>query len=209
MPVAVALPAGAATVYGENFDNVGFRGSVRPLTGDPVGNVCERWGTDTAYFNINNFDGWTFTGASELAVQPSTGNQAVLLNEEPGGAVATTTVGNLTPNAFYTLSFNISGDNRPDPPWGSYVFLLDVNGQNLVNEAGSWSVANPAGHPQSVEVQANASGQLNLEFYQNSPGSASPILDDVVVSTPDGGLTVAMLGMGISGLAFIRRKIQS
>src|SRR5690348_13426474 len=104
MTLVVALPARAATiVYSEHFDNAGFLGSVLDLSQDPFGNISERWGADTSYNNINNFNGWTFSGTSYLARRPSDGNQAVLLNEPTG--VATTVVG-LAPNAFYSLTFN-------------------------------------------------------------------------------------------------------
>src|SRR5690242_11341860 len=79
--LAGAVSAGANTiVYSQNFDNAGFLGS---YLGD-VGNFSERW-TETKYYTINNFDGWTFSGTTPLLAQhPSDGNQAVLLNE-PGG----------------------------------------------------------------------------------------------------------------------------
>ena len=111
----------------------------------------------------------------------------------------------LTPNAFYTLTFNISGDNRPN---SLYTFLLDVNGANLLSVTGSWSSTTAAGHSQTVGVQADGSGSLSLKFYQASLSSSSPILDDVVVSIPDGGLTLMLLGMALGGLGYARRMVK-
>jgi len=201
--LSLAMQAGAGTVYSETFNASGFLGSNLNLGGTDLNS--ERWGDVTAYYNINNAGGWTFGAGDYLAVNTSTGNQAVLLNEN--GGIANTVVG-LTPNASYTLSFNYSGDNRPGEIYGLGV---DVNGGNVVNLSGlSWTTQDPAGHTETVLVQADGAGDVALEFYQTTPGGsqASPIIDDVTLSTvPDGGLTAGLLGGALMGIGALRRKL--
>jgi hypothetical protein len=206
--LSLTMQAKATFAYNENFDNPGFTGTQLDLSGDPVGNITERWGTDSAYHNINNFDGWTFSGGTYLAVQSSTPNQGVLLNEN--GGIANTVVG-LTPNAFYMLSFNYSGDNRSGEIYG---LSVDVNGGNVVSLSNlSWTTVNPAGHLETVQVQANGSGYVDLHFYQTTPGgsSASPIIDNVTLSTvPEPTTVVAgallLLPFGASTLRILRKS---
>ena len=205
--LALTMQAGATIVYSEDFNDAGFKGTQLNLSGDPVGNITERWGSDSAYYNINNYDTWTFSGGTYLAAQPTTGNQGVLLNEN--GGIANTVVG-LTPNAFYTLSFNYSGDNRPG---GIYGVSVDVNGGNVVSLGGlSWNTYNLAGHLETVQVQANALGAVALKFYQTTPGgsSASPIIDDVTLSSvPEPTTMIAgalLLPFGASTIRILRRK---
>ena len=212
--LSLTTQAKATVVYSEDFNNPGFRGSQLDLSQDPLGNVTERWGTDSAYYNINNFDGWTFGSlGTYLAVQPSTGNQGVLLNEN--GGTATTVVG-LTANAFYTLSFNYSGDNRPTTLFGSgsvYGLSVDVNSDNVVSLTGSWATTDPLGHVETVTVQANATGQVALDFFQTTPNGSqsSPIIDDVTLSTvPEPTTVVAgamlLLPFGMSTLRMLRKN---
>ena len=213
--VSLTMQAKATLVYSENFNDPGFRGSQLDLSGDPLGNVNERWGTDSAYYTINNFGGWTFgSTGTYLAVQPSTGDQGVLLNEN--GGVANTLVG-LTPNAFYMLSFNYSGDNRPTTIFGPgsvYGLSVDVNGGNVVSLSGSWATTDPAGHLANVEVQANAAGNLALEFYQTTPSGSqsSPIIDDVTLSAIPEPTTMAagallLIPFGFSTVRILRRRM--
>ena len=53
------------------------------------------------------------------------------------------------------------------------------------------------------------SGLNTLEFkiYNRDSGSPTGLRVEMVGSVPDGGLTVALLGMSLSGLAFFRRKL--
>lgn len=189
----------ATVVYSENFDSAAFLGSYL----GPVGNFSERW-TNTQYYTIHNANGWNFTGSSYLARDVTTGNQAVLLNETTG--VATHVTG-LAANTTYQLSFNLSGDNVPN---NTYRFLLDINGTNVLNLANLWTATNSAGHLQNVTFSTDSTGQALLRFYQNSSTPASPIIDDIVVSTtasaPDGGATLGLLGLGLLGVAGFRRR---
>jgi hypothetical protein len=205
--LSLTMQAGASIVYSENFNDADFKGSLLDLSRDPVGNVSERWGQDSAYYNINNANGWAFSGGAYLAQRPSNGDQAVLLNEN--GGIANTVAG-LSPNAFYTLSFNYSGDNRPGMTYG---LSVDANAGTVVSLSGlSWTSVTPAGHLETVQVQADALGNVALKFYQTTPGGsqASPIIDDVTLSTvPEPTTMIAgallLLPFGASTLRVLRK----
>ena len=208
--LSLSMQARATVVYSEDFNASGFLGADLNLTGQDINS--ERWGAQTAYYNIKNADGWTFNSpGTYLAVNTATGNQGVLLNEN--GGIANTVVG-LTANAFYTLSFNYSGDNRPGEVYG---FGVDVNGANVVSLSSlSWNTVNSAGHQDTIQVQANALGDVALEFYQTTPGGsqASPIIDDVTLSTvsavPEPTTIIAgasmLLPFGASAVRILRKK---
>ena len=206
--LSLTMQAGAGIVYSEDFNDAAFKGTVLNLSADPVGNVTERWGNNSAYYTINNAHGWNFGPADTyLAVQAVGANQGVLLNEPAGIA---TKLENLTANAYYTLSFNYSGDNRPGSVYG---LAVDVNGANKVSLSGSWNTTSFAGHLWSVVVQADGSGALDMKFYQTSPGGsqASPIIDDVTLSTvPEPTTMIAgallLLPFGASTLRILRRR---
>jgi hypothetical protein len=206
--LSLTMQAGATIVYSENFNAAGFLGSNLNLVGRDINS--ERWGPQTAYYTINNYDGWTFsTSGASMAVNTSTADQAVLLNEN--GGVANTVVG-LTANAFYTLSFNYSGDNRPGQIYG---LAVDANGGTVVSLSGlSWNTFTPAGHLETVQVQANGLGQVALKFYQTTPSGseASPIIDNVTLSTvPEPTTMIAgallLLPFGASTLRILRRRM--
>jgi hypothetical protein len=59
---------------------------------------------------------------------------------------------------------------------------------------------NGPGNYTLYEAGNSSPGQGRVYAIYNGSGS-------VVESVPDGGLTIAMLGMGVAGLAFIRRKL--
>jgi hypothetical protein len=206
--LSLAMQAGA---YSENFSATAFEGSQLNLSGDPVGNVSERWGSDTAYYNINNEDGWTFTTGTYLAVNTAVpGGQAVLLNENAAGGSASTTIGGLVANAWYTLSFNYSGDNRPTTydPSASYGFIVDANNVTATVTGLNWATVDPAGHVETLGVRANASGDVVLDISQTaSVIGASPIITDVTLNVPDGGLTAGLLGGALIGIGALRRKL--
>jgi hypothetical protein len=194
------LPAKASIVYSENFDAGGFLGS---YLGD-VGNFSERW-TDTRYYTINNFNGWSFTGSTYLAQQISTGNQALLLNEQTGVAKY---MSGLLANTLYDLTFNLSGDNRPG---SNYRFLLDINGVNVLDITAQWTATTPAGHSQSIQFMTDGAGSALLKFYQGSSTQSSPIIDDIVISTvPEPTTIVAgallLLPFGASIIRIVRKN---
>ena len=92
-----------------------------------------------------------------------------------------------------------------------YGLSVAVNNFNVValNNL-SWSTVNPAGNVETVGVQADANGDVALHFFQTTPNGsqASPIIDDVTLSTvPDGATTAGLLGISLIGLAIFRRQL--
>lgn len=192
----------AGPIWSEDFNNAGFLGSSLNLHNE---NFSERW-PNTDYYTINNFNGWTFSGGSYLALNTQTGDQALLLNENgPTSAIYTLT--GLVPGQQYDLAFNLSGDNRPGLLYG---FLLFINNALALDVDTQWSVTDPAGHIFDLIFTADGSGVAVFNFTQDSSTQASPIVDDITVNNvvPEPG-TLALIGMALLsllGLGLTRRR---
>jgi hypothetical protein len=186
-----AASANAATVYSENFNLPGFVGTP-VLTGD----TSDRW-ADTNYYTINNFDGWTFSSDAFLAqnaADPSDG--ALLLNEYAG--VGTTIVG-LTSGDQYDLSFLLSGDNRPGE---AYVLNVDVGGNtSTFNGVDGAAGTNPGTTENIYFTAVGASETLTFSQATASPSQASPIVDNILISSAPEPATwgLMILGVGMAG----------
>jgi hypothetical protein len=202
---ATALLAGAAVslggaqasiVYSEDFNNIGFQGSQLDLSGDPVGNKSDKY-NPANYYNINSFNGWTFTTGTYLTVGAAGTDGAVLLNEDGGTAL---NVIGLAANQSYTLKFDYYGDNRPLQPW---VLKLDVNGSTVdtINGADLQPGTNP-GTTESLPITSTGAGTVTLFFWQASQTQASPIIDNVIISQTPLPATWLMLISGFVGLGF-------
>jgi hypothetical protein len=95
-----------------------------------------------------------------------------------------------------------------------YGLSVDVNGGNVVSLSGlSWTTVNPAGHTETVQVQANSAGDVGLYFYQTTPypSQASPIIGDITLSSvPEPTTMIAgallLLPFGASTLRILRRR---
>ena len=193
--------AGAVTVYSEDFNAPAFVG------GTLVANdSSDRFGP-TDYFFINNANGWTFNTSSTFLARPAGGTDgAVLLNEFAGSASRLIT--GLTIGTQYTLSFLLSGDNRPGQ---AYVLGGSIAGLSFtVNGTDGAPGTNP-GSLLSYGFTATSTSHL-LSFDENSASQASPIIDNVLIATAGGVVpepaTWAMLltGFGMVGFAARRRR---
>ena len=219
---AAALTAGitastgglrAATVYSEDFNNTGFRGT--PFTGLASDQNNDKYVNPTIdFFQAANFNGWTFSGGTPSVVGSTFINVhntdnvdgAVLLNEN-GPGTATKTLTGLVPNTQYLLSFLYYGDNRPTQTWGLHV---DVNGSILnLSDTDKAPGTNP-GTIATLLFLSDGTGAALLSFAQTTPGGseASPIFDDVQVSTTPipAALPLFAGGLGVLGLVARRRK---
>ena len=196
-----ATAASAVTVYSENFsfDFVGA-GLAPNDTSDRFGN--------TDYFFINNVNGWTFNSSNTFAaVSFAREDVALLLNENAGGGSATRLISGLTPGAQYTLSFLLSGDNRPGQ---AYVLTGGIAGLSFtVNGVDGAPGTNP-GSLLSYGFTATNTSHL-LSFGQASITEASPIIDNITITSaaiPEPATWAMLLaGFGMVGFAARRRRV--
>ena len=202
----------AATVYSENFDSAGFRGT--PFTGLATDQNNDKYVNPTIdFFQAADFNGWTFSGTgpgggvgSTFINVHNTDNVdgAVLLNEN-GPGTATKNLTGLIPNTQYLLSFLYYGDNRPTQTWGLHV---DVNGSILdLSDTDKAAGSNP-GTIATLLFLSDATGAAFLSFAQTTPGGseASPIFDDVQVSTTPIPAALPLLAGGLGMFSLLARR---
>jgi len=210
--MSVACAAGAANasvVFSENFNNAAFQGALLPLGAD---HTSDRWAS-AFYYGVNDADGWSFSGTSfSVRDGADASDGAVLLNEPTGKA--SHLLSGLNVGQIYNVSFLLWGDNRPAQ---GYVLGADVDGGSAYSVAGVDGLpgSNP-GTTYSFNFTA-ASISQTLNFYHIVvPGSeASPIIDNIVVSTVDATPVIgvpepaswALMLLGFGGLgAMLRRR---
>ena len=197
----VATGASAVTVFSEDFNAPAFVGG-QLISGD----TSDRFGP-TDYFFINNANGWTFNGSSTFLARPvESGNGALLLNESAGAASRLIT--GLTIGQQYSLSFLLSGDNRPGQ---AYVLGGSIAGLSFsVGGVDGASGTNP-GTLLSYNFTATSTSHL-LSFDESSLTQASPIIDNIVISTVSGAVpepaswAMLLAGFGMVGFAARRRR---
>jgi hypothetical protein len=189
--------ANAIVINSEDFNDPGFQGSFRCCLSPPTSS--DKYAL-TNYYNINNVENWTFAGDVQYALNGSRTDGAVLLNEGygsvPGGS-ASTTVAGLNPGTTYTLSFDVWGDNIPGQAW---VLNVSVDGAFLLGlTAVDQQPGTNLGTTAMVSFTATGTSAV-LGFSQASTTSASPIFDNVQVSTTPLPAALPLFASGLGGM---------
>lgn len=190
--------ASAVTVFSEDFNAPAFAGGLLVAN-----DSSDRFGS-TDYFFINNANGWTFAAGSFLARPAGGTDGAVLLNESTGAASRLIT--GLSIGQQYSLSFLLSGDNRPGD---AYVLNGSIAGLSFsVGGVDGASGTNP-GTLLSYNFTATGT-QHTLSFDEISATLASPIIDNITITSaaiPEPSSWAMLLaGFGMVGFAARRRR---
>jgi hypothetical protein len=193
-----------AAIYTQDFNAGGFAGPSLNLA--PADQNSDRY-NPADYRQINDFAGWTFTGGAYLATNGATagGNYtdgAVLLNENNAPTTAAFTYSGLTPGQLYSVSFNVYGDNRPEPNFNPN-WTITVNG----NTTPGFDHAPGTFSGQLEQFNFVATGSDAFTFTETSQQQASPIFDDFAISTavPEPS-TWAMMILGFAGIGAMKYR---
>lgn len=158
----------------------------------------------------DNLGGWTITDGSIDLINgywaADTGNQSIDLSGNSLGAIGQWIV---VPHAG-TVKINFAMSGNPDDAVKHKtleVTLTDTQGFSF--EAAS-STAEVQWDQKTAIFTGVAGGGYFLSFRSTTTDGApyyGAALDSVSATVPDGGMTASLLGMGIAGVAFLRRKL--
>jgi hypothetical protein len=211
---AFSYGAQATTVLTENFNDAAFNSGTTVGAGDPVGAQTDRVGWDAAHFtNIVDHNGWTFTGSTFYVTDNTDTNGAVYVNEPNAVALH---VQSLPDAAVYSVTFTYWGDNRP-PSYTSqtnpvtdslYELFVYVNGVQVghISDADGEINSTTGTTVVLTGLHTDGSGNFDLSFSQATGHEASPIIDDVIISTTPLPAALPMFGAGLGLLGFLARR---
>ena len=109
----------------------------------------------------------------------------------------------LTAGLTYTATFDLAGNHRNSSP----ETVTGILGVGLGNVSNTFSLAETAGWTSfSLTFIPIVTGNYILSFGNSGGDNIGMLLDNVVVSVPDGGATIALLGLALTGLGLLRRR---
>ena len=178
----VATGASAVTVYSEDFSAPAFVGGL--LSND---DTSDRFGP-TTYFFISDANGWSFDSSNTFLALPIEGSDgALLLNENGRGGSALRLISGLTIGQTYSLSFLLSGDNRPGD---AYRLTGGIAGLSFSVDGTDGAPGSNAGTALSYLFTATGTSH-QLSFGQVGLSEASPIIDNITITSVGGAVPEA------------------
>lgn len=195
----VGLSHADTIIFSEDFNSAS---GTNPWT-----DVSEKWNTTIYYLDIGSATaaGWTF-GGQALVAQDGTnrGDKAILLNESPPGSMVTLSSAPIpvTSGTSYRLTFDHWGDNRPGQP--GYQFTVGINGSPLSTISRIYALGGP-GVTESFLITPSIDS-ISLSFLMSPSAEASPIIDNIKITTIPEPTTLILLGSGLLGLAIAGGK---
>jgi hypothetical protein len=196
------VPASALVIFSDDFNASNYVG------GNPYVNFSDRFGP-TTYYDINDVNGWTFSAGNTFLAKSASLDGAILLNENdgpltPGGSVVSRQLTGLVTGRVYTLDFLLSGDNIPGD---AYALKVTLGGLAPVTFHGiDGTSGSVAGVASRLSFVATAPTTM-LVFASASQSAASPMIDNVTVSTvPEPASWALMIaGFGLVGVVMRHR----
>jgi hypothetical protein len=188
--ICTSATAFASPIFSETFDTL--------IAGDSLGAAPYSQRAPGDYLQIVSLPGWSMT-AGVYAFEYGSGNFAVLLNESGGHSISRVITG-LTLGQSYDLFFQYWGDNVP----AAYSFNVTINGATTSFNA--MGVSAPTGEFFTVDIPFVAGGtSTTLTFQETSGTQASPIIDNILIDSPEPA-TALLAGCAIGLLALVRRR---
>jgi len=187
----------AALIFSEDFNSA-------TGTGTSI-DFSEKWSSTIYYGAGASVSGWTF-GSGVFVAQNKDNeiDKAMLLNETPQHGSMSKSIG-VIQGTNYILTFDHWGDNRPGGT--GYRFTVSIDGSPLGTISRIFS-APGTGVTETISFTAS-SNSIILSFLDSTPsGQASPIIDNIKVSTVPIPPTIWLLGPGLIGLAGLRRRFK-
>ena len=162
--------------------------------------------------------GWTVTGSDVDHLQSPTyqADDGILALDLDGNTIGGIQQTISVPNTgVFRLVFALSGNPDGIPAedavpktvrltlsQGLLSFSQDFTFSTLSN-----SRSNMGWVDKSFSAPIVTPGNYELIFTSMTPGGYGPLVDNVSAQVPDGGLTVALLGLGMGAIGLVRRKL--
>jgi hypothetical protein len=186
---------------------------------DNFGNYSGSFDTVVLGNSFGQNNGWTVTAGNIALVSPSIdqigqywqspdGNNTVDMDGNAPGSIETQI--NVPYAGTVTINFDLSGNpDGGNPAKTLVVGLGSLSSPNFIYTTGSNSHSDMEYASESVSFNVASGGSYFLSFTSLDayPSPYGPVVGAVTANIPDGGFTVAMLGLALTGLAACKRLV--